>query len=375
MTAQGFPTTTAPLVEHRAGGTLGEALGTSDNALNLVRLGLALVVIVSHTGALTGLGGRPDRVVGLGGWAVDGFFAISGYLIVASRLRSSWSSYVIRRLARIYPGYWAQLLVVALVLAPAAAALGAGTWRPGAAAEYVGGNATLLEQLPLWPVPVAWSFEGITLPHEDAWNGATWSLMYELLAYGACLLLFSIPILRRHVVATAGIGAVAVIALDLVGHDLLDVTTSVYLRGAHLAGYFLLGALAYGLRDRIRPRPAMIAACAVIVVLLVLQPWGGKVAQVPLTLLVLGLGARLPWRLGAHRDISYGTYLYGYPAQQMMSLLDIERWGAAAHLVASALAAMALALVFWHLVERPAMRGARWVIGAARGRGAPRPST
>ena len=89
------------------------------NGLNLVRLGLALAVLVSHGYALLG---RPEPAPGgekVGTWAVFGFFAISGYLITGSRLSSPLSAYVLRRLARIYPAFLVCLGVTALALAGA----------------------------------------------------------------------------------------------------------------------------------------------------------------------------------------------------------------------------------------------------------------
>ena len=66
---------------------LREALGSRDNALNLVRLVLAGLVIVCHTWMVGGFAG-PAFVGALGPWAVYGFFAMSGYLIAGSRLRN-----------------------------------------------------------------------------------------------------------------------------------------------------------------------------------------------------------------------------------------------------------------------------------------------
>jgi peptidoglycan/LPS O-acetylase OafA/YrhL len=59
------------------------------NSLNALRLALATLVVVSHAWPLTGLEPEPGfGGANLGTWAVFGFFAISGFLITRSRLRT-----------------------------------------------------------------------------------------------------------------------------------------------------------------------------------------------------------------------------------------------------------------------------------------------
>ena len=84
--------------------TLRDALRGRDNGLNLVRLVLAGRVVVGHSWPIGGFGAN-GFMLGMRNWAVYGFFAISGYLIAGSRLRLGWASFMMRRAARILPGY------------------------------------------------------------------------------------------------------------------------------------------------------------------------------------------------------------------------------------------------------------------------------
>lgn len=367
MTAQGYPTTQDPL-PHVAGRTLAEGLATSDNALNLIRLVLSLVVLVSHTQAASGVDPGTRLVDDLGHWAVNGFFIISGYLIVASRLRSSWYSYLIRRAARIYPAFWAHLLVVAFVLAPIVGALGAGIWRPGSAAAYVLQNVTLFNQFPGFPGPEEGAFEGIILPVFPVWNASTWTLMYELLAYLACWAIFSIPWCRRHVALTAGVMVAGLFLANLWGHENLGAADGFLINSGRLGLCFAMGALAYGMRDRIRVRwwiwGVAVIACAVLYLL----PRGLEFAFVPLAYAVLAGGVLLPWRVGARTDISYGVYVYGFPIQQVMTVLGVAQLGWTAHLVASMIVSIGAGFASWHLVEKPGMEGGRRLIDTIRRR-------
>lgn len=69
-----------------------------DNALNLIRLLLAVLVIVSHAFPIAGFGADAAfGGLGLRSFAVGGVFAISCYLITQSRYRSDLTTYSIER--------------------------------------------------------------------------------------------------------------------------------------------------------------------------------------------------------------------------------------------------------------------------------------
>ena len=74
-------------------------------------------MIIAHTGPLIGvhadfLGIPSSRVNLIGGWAVNMFFAISGFLIAHSAQRGTAAGYLKRRALRIFPGYWVSILFV-----------------------------------------------------------------------------------------------------------------------------------------------------------------------------------------------------------------------------------------------------------------------
>ena len=56
----------------------------------------------------------------LGGIAVDGFFAVSGFLIAASAMRNHVGRYMWQRFLRIFPGFWVCLVVTAVLVDPSA---------------------------------------------------------------------------------------------------------------------------------------------------------------------------------------------------------------------------------------------------------------
>jgi peptidoglycan/LPS O-acetylase OafA/YrhL len=102
----------------------GHQLDQRNNSLNLIRLVLAFLVLFAHSFYLAGLQ-NPDGTFGphidgenLGGWAVFGFFALSGYLITASRWSNPLGTYLVHRIARIFPAFWVCLIVMAGFFAP-----------------------------------------------------------------------------------------------------------------------------------------------------------------------------------------------------------------------------------------------------------------
>ncbi len=320
------------------------------NALGAVRLALAALVVVGHSWPLGGYAPSPlERMADV---AVNGFFALSGYLITTSRMRSDIGRYLRRRAQRIFPAFWVSLAVVAFVFAPLGALLNGRGWDPGESLSFVTSNALLM--MNQWHV-------GATLsgaPQPGTWNGSLWTLMYEFAAYLACGALLGIGWARRHLLLTSGALVVALPALAWVLGDLAG-SGRVITNGLRLGGFFAAGMLAYALRRRLRPSTPVATACAGAVLLLATAGEGvlHLLGPLPLAYLLLHVGATWRTTLGAHADHSYGLYVYAWPVQQLLGMLGLGAllpvWGFG---VASLLLTLPLAALSWHLVEKPAMR-------------------
>src|ERR1700730_15754096 len=115
--------------KHEARGmSLGEEFDPRSNALNAWRLTLAMGVILWHSWPVAGrqVSFAPAHQLLRDAW-VDGFFAVSGFLITWSwfnnpRLRD----YFAARGLRILPGLWASLIITAFVIAPIGVAIQGG---------------------------------------------------------------------------------------------------------------------------------------------------------------------------------------------------------------------------------------------------------
>lgn len=345
--------------------TVEQRLDMRRNALNAIRLSLALFVIVSHSYPISGAGGDPGvGGISLGTVAVGGFFTISGYLITRSRLNSSLVSYAWRRFLRIFPGFWVCLVFTAFV----AAAIGGrvrGGWSPGNAFGYVFSYADMSNPSPLAPESLAAS------PFPFSWNGSLWSLRYEVACYvvtGLVLCLSWVWHRRGLMIAALVAATAAKLVLDQTGGG-----STLVRETALLLPFFLAGVLILRFADRLPLTGRGAALACVALAGGMLLDRGEALAPLPLAYLLLWIGAAAPgrvMRIGSRNDLSYGTYLYAFPVQQLLVLAGAARLGVLAFVLLSVAGTVPLAALSWFLVERPAMLArhlpVRWRRGATR---------
>ncbi len=194
------PTTIAargPARRRVPGPTLAQVFDTRINALNVWRLTLASGVILQHSWPLTGRKVHPPYDQLFTQVWVDGFFAISGFLIAASWVRNPrLREYVAARALRILPGLWVCLVVIAFVIAPIAVAIQGGSaaklLMSRAPIEYVLHNAVLHV-----------FYAGIDgtprhVPFPGVWDGVLWTLIFEIFCYVAIAVAGVAGLLKRR---------------------------------------------------------------------------------------------------------------------------------------------------------------------------------
>ncbi|MFI7484311.1 acyltransferase family protein [Kocuria sp. M1R5S2] len=333
--------------------SLKERLGTRHNRLNMIRLILASLVILGHAWPLTGT--ERTSLEFLADVAVNGFFVLSGYLIAESRVRTKFVPYLWRRLLRIYPAFVVSLLAVAFVFAPLAGMIDGSSLNVASAVGFVLGNSDLkISQ---------WGIEGslTNIPYAGAWNGSLWTLFYEAVAYVAIGLVLSLAVAVRHARWVLPSLFLAVLVFRPLALGPLDVTTNLYLNGLRLAGYFLVGAAIWAWASKWRPTGAQVAVAGLVYTALLATGWADLYGQLPLAVLLLGLGAAPSSDWTTRTDLSYGVYIYAFPVQQILVLLGTASWGVAANSVLVLLLTLPLALMSWKLVEKPALKAKAWL--------------
>lgn len=352
-------------------GSLAERLSSRENSLNFIRLVLACLVIFGHTFPL---GGFPEFTAGpfvhggFHGLAVFGFFAISGYLILAAALRTNLRAFLWRRLLRIYPGYLVAILLTAFLFPAIGHAINSGvTFDPLYSLRYV------LSSLDLKVGTLKVSENPTLVPWNDAWNGSLWTLFYEGLAYLATgVLVALIPsrrVLRAVVAALIVVFSVLFVA-DGLAQALLaplpQALDNVITAGLPLGAFFTWGMGMYFVAERITPRRAMAIMAVLFGLLLYSLPAVPEelrraVALPAFTYGVLVLGATLRISLGSRNDLSYGVYVYAFPVQQVLILLGIAQYGWFITSMLCLLCTLPFAVASWKFIEEPALRLKRLV--------------
>lgn len=333
-----------------------------ENGFGALRLIFASLVIISHSVEMLDGDQRREPLMRLfggmtfGGLAVTGFFLISGYLIPASFARGP-KDYLRKRVLRIYPAYLVCCLISILIVAPVAGAhLGAlspGEW-------FRTGYRVLLLKMPEIPGV----FAGMPYP---TLNGSMWTISYEFRCY---LLAAAFGLMGLYVRPTMFAAVTAgVIVAYLLG--IFSPLGAVFARAPggfqalfgdpqstlRLLAAFMMGTCFWLLQPRLDGRIAAVAFAAMLASLF--EP---KLADLGLITfgayamfwLALRVDSKLLRTLNAKDDISYGVYLYAWPAGALL----IWYWREIPVPVLMALtlaAAAACGWLSWRFIEKPSL--------------------
>jgi peptidoglycan/LPS O-acetylase OafA/YrhL len=360
--------TTGPKRRRTRSVKLGQEFDPRRNALNAWRLTMALGVILWHSFALTGrhVLNAPVHQFLSDAW-VDGFFAISGFLITRSWLRTPRRrDYFAARALRILPGLWVCLVVTAFVIAPVSVALQGGSpanlMLSRAPLEYVIKNSAIA----LLHFDVGGTPRGV--PFFGAWDGSLWTLVWEALCYLGVAGVGVVAFLHRRWVLPAALALILAcstllppwnIFAEQPGAHRLDPALAAQLAGAvatRFAAMFMAGALLYQFRNVIPARWSLVAVSAALVAAATLLPNYRVLGALPLAYAIIVSGALLRnRRLRLGTDLSYGVYIYAFPIQQLLVISGLGSMNPIVFAVIAAIATLQLAALSWFLVEKPAM--------------------
>lgn len=322
-----------------------------DNNFNLVRFLAASAVILHHAIPFQI---RPidwltrDRET-LGSLAVLVFFVISGFLVTQSFTRNkSLAAFLSARALRIFPALWIAVPFTIIVSSFASAV----PW--GAYLTHPQTIKYWLHNSFMWNLEYHLPGAFLHVPMAREVNGSLWTMPTELRMYWIC----------------AGLGLLGIYTLRpafnalLLGLMLLAMVTNVEawpsvgsINAAQWEFAFLIGAAVFVNRNEIR-LSIPVALLLLASIRLITDPQMGRLYIVPAIAYATlcfclhpALFFRPFTRLG---DYSYGLYIYAFPLQQQMVFYHPKmNW--LARLALTYPIILAVAVLSWHLVEKPAL--------------------
>ena len=287
----------------------------------------------------------PGNIIGL--YGVFTFFVISGFLLTSSLANGAGVvQFSINRFLRIVPGFLFCIAAISLLIGALVTplALPAYYTQPDTYAYVWSSLACLCDS---WEAPFLFVTHPILVSVK---NGSLWSLSYEVLSY---LFLLWLWILLRRPLLVAGVVGLAALMTILSPH-----ASSMMPGIAYTLPYFSGGVVMYVVHQRFGTTPRLVwlslgFICASALV--GFQHYAFAVFGSYILVFLAerpNIGSRFAQRWG---DLSYGTYLFGWPIEQLVQhLIGLHNgWQ---------LFALSLPLVFacaaisWWVIERPCLQ-------------------
>ena len=271
--------------------------------------------------------------------AVEGFFAISGFLIFASYERSTGlKDYYLKRAGRILPGYWLATIFCLTI------AFAEGSFHVG---KFLVANLSFMNFIQP-SIPGLWETNPTNIV-----DGALWTLKIEVMFYIAVPLI--VWVCRKlHARDTV---LWTLFALSIVYRVVMAKHVSLSLQLPGQLSFFMIGALIHYHQKFFYKYGWWLNAGAAA--LFALHKFTGWFAPRPAAVatLILGAALLLPVVKGPARwgDFSYSTYVLHWPILQLVvaaGVFAVHPWGGLA--LAFLMIAVG-AVISWFLVEKPAL--------------------
>ena len=352
--------------------SFGTQIENSRLGTNAVRLGLALLVLFSHSFILGGFGIGPLWPTGtgnmtLGDFAVGGFFALSGLLITLSAIRSNLRRFVVARVLRIFPALIVCLILSAFILAPLIfyntehlqADFSFESLKIGV--PYFLHNAALPLQMDLGIKDI---FQQSTpyglITNQSVINGSLWTLPLEFRYYGVAFLTVLVGrFLGKHSIPVAGL-CITAIALLMIHFGAIQISNPKFTIALQLLFVFQCGVVAATVSSIFMPNPwtlyifAGLFVTSMVIGGMMMSTVGLGTLVILFPVLAAKLNPNMPNWL--ENDLSYGIYIYAFPVQQALAFTKVATQNVFLFSIISAFLTFTLALLSWKLIEKPALK-------------------
>lgn len=342
--------------------------------LNFIRLALASLVLLFHAAPIGGYVWdmswptlRPST--DWGGFAVGGFFSLSGFLMAMSARRHDALSYFYARVLRIFPAFITVILFSALFLSPAIWYLQHGQimnfplLTQNSALGYITHNLSMQISSFRWGIGDVF----IGTPYGELTgisviNGSLWSIRVEFRCYILAFVLVNLR--QRFKFIPFEYIALSLAALfTIYNQQAQNISLEIIPEFITFSDYrwvsnFLIG-LIIGMNAHRIPIGIRLWTLTIFT-WFSLSAIGGVTFQVfglgIACMLILSIARALPNRYFSlfSNDISYGVYLWAFPVQQTLSFLGFNSnpvW----YVLLSLSTTIVIASMSWKFVEKPTM--------------------
>jgi len=279
---------------------------------------------------------------------VPAFFALSGFLVMASAFRlRAVSTFLAHRFLRIFPALVVEVLLSAFILGPAFTRL--------SLAEYFS-NDTFFRYFGNMIGWISFKLPGVfeNNPVKEIVNINLWTLPSEFDCYFITALLLLTGAVYNRKMFTIGF-IIATLGLATV-HFLTSWSNPNGPYPAHvITYYFFAGVLAYHYQDRVPALFSLFIVCCVLSYVAMTFDQLIYVAPLAITYCTVFVGViSVPkFKVISSGDYSYGMYLYGFPITQAYIYMFPRLTSHFALLVIVAWVTTGLFAAFsWHAIEK-----------------------
>jgi peptidoglycan/LPS O-acetylase OafA/YrhL len=363
---------------------------------DLLRLGLAVTILLSHTSGITGHGGVTTSLLnmifhinphtaaalastsGIHSASVPGeagvkpltglgrpftlshvpmFFALSGFLVAGSAFRTrNLARFLGLRALRIIPALFVEVFLSAVIMGAVFTTL--------PITEYFrsSGFRLYFTNIIGWVhffLPGVWEAG----PAGPVVNANLWTLPFEFECYLVMSALMILGLVFRPKLLTA-LFAVATVALLVANSFYGFQVVPAHLGGRVMVYYFVAGMLCYLWRYKIIFHEAIFLVCAAVSYCLMMYTTTLYVYPLLLTYVTMyiGLFPFPQFKLLKSGDYSYGIYLYGYPVTRgLIEAFPSLRGNLGLAAVLAVLLSCLFAAFSWHAIEKHCLKLKRFI--------------
>lgn len=280
------------------------------------------------------------------------FFALSGFLVTSSLLRSrNIMIFLWMRVIRIYPALMVEVILSAILLGA--------ILTSNSLPDYFS-NSVFYEYL--WNIVgyVHYKLPGVfeNNPVKGVVNISLWTIPYELECYIGITIFSLLGLMKKPRLSLFILIALSVMHCFYVKINLQESIPTVALGGSSLILFFLAGVCINLNKDIIPHSWLLFFTTSVVGFYLLSQPLYSGFAALPIAYTTIWLGLlkpkKVPLLMGG--DYSYGSYLYAFPIQQMMfQLTDVGKI-----FLGNFILSLSITLIFsvfsWHFIEKPMLK-------------------